>query len=186
LGRNLQKKARPKALRQYSQETTREVETFCPVAQIHGFFERVASDMHAGDWIQAALLLVGILALCWTALTLREQTRTRDFENYLSLMERFTAAWRRFADAEVEEKKQFEFIELINLFEATCHLYNKKIVRGATRDMVRDYLKEIIFGIFANADAKMRIDESFSSPDTYCEIRRFARTEKIANVPQKG
>jgi hypothetical protein len=86
--------------------------------------------MHAPDWIQAGLLLIGIFALFWTARALREQTRARDFENYFSLVERLSNAWRRFRDAAPEDKL-FEFDEVMNVLEAACHLYNDKLVRGS-------------------------------------------------------
>jgi len=149
-----------------------------------GFFERFLTEMHAPDWIQARLLLIAIFGLFWTASALREQTRARDFENYFSLMERISNAFRRFGDAEPEDRF-FEFNELMNVMEAACHLYNAKNIRGSTREMIRDYLEEILPNIFADEQAQTMIAESFSGPDTFFQIRRFAHNEHIDGVPQQ-
>lgn len=142
------------------------------------------ADMHSGDWIQAGLLLIAVLALLYTASTLKEQARARDFENYLSLKERFSDAWRRF-DAAAQDKKEFEFIELMNLFEATCHLYVKNVVRGTTREMIREYLCDLLPPIFALDESRGMIDRVFSNPDNFLYIRKFARIENLAGVPQQ-
>jgi len=142
------------------------------------------ADMSSGDWIHAALLGVAIIALCWTAMTLSEQIRGRDFENYLSLWDRYARAWRRFRDAD-EDERYFEFTELINLLEASCKFYNENVIRGTTRDMVRTYLVEVLPAVFTDPEAIEMINKSFSGPDTFFEIRRFARKENVPDVPQQ-
>lgn len=149
-----------------------------------GPFAHFLADMHSGDWIQAGLLGIAIVALLYTASTLKEQARARDFENYLALKERFSDAWRQFESA-ASDKKEFEFIELMNLFEGTCHLYVKKVVRGASREMIREYLRDMLPPIFGLDEARAMIDRAFSSPDNFLYIRKFARSENLPSVPQQ-
>lgn len=154
-----------------------------PLTPPPGVVEKFIGDLHSGDWVQAGLLFVAILALLYTARTLKEETRSRDFENYFALMERFATAWRRFGDAN-DDMRVFEFNELMNLFEATCHLYVKNVVRGATREMIRDYLREMLPDIFGDERAKQMIDDALSDAGTFIHIRMFARLETLNGVPQ--
>jgi hypothetical protein len=140
--------------------------------------------MKAGDWINMGLLIIASVALFCTASALREQTRTRDFENYLSLKERFATLFRKL-NSSIDEEQKFDFVELMNLFEATCHLYNGKVICGTTRQMVREYLVEMLPVIFTDEAIQERVKECFSGPDTFFNIRRFARTESLRGVPQQ-
>lgn len=141
--------------------------------------------MTTGEWINAGLLAVAIATLLWTALSIRRQAQASDFGSYLQLTERFANAWRRFRDAEDDETRDFEFGEVLNLIEGTCHLYNSGTIHGATREMIRDYLREVLADVFNDKYAKERISNSFSGPDTYFHIRRFAYRESIEGVPQQ-
>jgi len=136
------------------------------------------------DWIQTAVLLVGVASLLWTTSALRQQARATDFENYLALQEKFAEAWRRFRDAD-DSTKEFEFTEVLNLLEASCHLHNKGVLRGTSREMVADYLEDILPPLFKDDYAREVIDRSFSAPDTYFHIRRFARNRGLKGVPQQ-
>ena len=51
--------------------------------------------------------------------------------------------------------------------------------------MIRDYLREVLRAMFRDAHAKERIQQSFSGPDTYFHIRRFARNNNIEGVPEQ-
>ncbi len=142
-------------------------------------------DVTTGDLINAGLLLVAVLTLVWTAFSTQQQARASDFSSYLQLTERYANAWRKFRDSEEGPSKDFELVELLNLIEGTCHLYNEKAIHGATRDMISDYLKEVLPTIFSNQHASALIAKSVSGPDTYLHIRRFARTHGLEGVPHQ-
>jgi hypothetical protein len=145
----------------------------------HGFL----AQMHAPDWVQAALLAVAAGALISGVWTLREQARGRDFENYLALMEKITLAWRGLSAAATDEDRYFEFTELINLLEATCHMFNKRVIRGTSRDMICNYLRDMLPQIFADTTAAVWITKSQTTKETYQQIREFARRQKLEGVP---
>ena len=139
--------------------------------------------MTSGDWINACLLLVAIATLFWTALSLRRHAQASDFSSYLQLTEQYANAWRAFRDSEQGPRRDFEFGEVLNLLEGTCHLYYSGAIHGATRDMIRDYLREVLPKVFRGEYARKQIEQSFSGPDTYFHIRRFARNNNIDGVP---
>ncbi len=148
-------------------------------------FAQFSIDMKIEDWISAIATLIAALALIFTALGVRQQAKAADFANYMDLKERFANAWRMFRDSEGDDRKTFEFIELMNLIEASCHLYNKGAIRGASEEMLGDYLTEILPMFFGNEQAKDLITKHFSGPDTFFHIRRFARSHGIEGVPQQ-
>ena len=145
---------------------------------------RFLAGMSIGDWITSALLLVAVATLVATALSQRRQAQALDVGTYLQLMDRYTNAWRRFRVEPNGQQKDFEFVEVLNLMEGTCHLYNVGAIRGATRGMIRDYLRETLPVVFGEEYEKT-VATSFSGPDTYFQIRRFARTNNIEGVPQQ-
>lgn len=141
--------------------------------------------MTTGDAINAGLLLVAVATLFWSALSIRQQAQAADFSSYLQLTERYADAWRKFRDAEKGPKKDFEFGELLNLLEGTCHLYNSGTIHGATREMIRDYLREVLPAVFEGEYARQEIQKTMSGPDTYFHIRRFAREVNVQGVPEQ-
>lgn len=153
--------------------------------------DRFVGSMTIKDWVHMGLLVVNVIALgvniaaLWfTGRSVRRQARATDLNGYFQIREQFSTAWRRFRDAE-EENREFELTEIFGLFESACHLYNKRRLYGATRDMVRDFLCEMLPSVLSNEYAQCVFHKSISSPKTYSEIRRFARENKIEGVPQQ-
>ncbi|TIQ35487.1 MAG: hypothetical protein E5X48_14060 [Mesorhizobium sp.] len=143
------------------------------------------AGMTPGDWVNACLLLVGILTLLWTARSLRLQSKAQDFASFLSLSDRFSTAWRRFRQTSDDDWKRYEFAEILNLIESACHFYNKGALHGVTRDVYGLYLKEVIRDIHKNDFAVTTMKEALSGPDTFFHIRRFARMHDIEGAPHQ-
>lgn len=137
-----------------------------------------------GDWINIGLLGAAVWALWYSALSVRVQARAADFTSYLDMQSRYAEAWRRYRDAQ-EEHKDFEFIEVLNLIEAGCHLHNKKVVYGATREMLESYLKEIISGILKNDPAKKRMLDAVSENKTFEQVVVFGERHNIPELSAK-
>lgn len=135
-------------------------------------------EVKLSDWIQIALLCVAAAALFWTALELREQVRSRDFENYLLLWDKYTEAWRRFGNAK-EDDRFFEFVELMDLLDASCNFYNNGILRRSTREMVGGYLTGILPDIFDDPTKQEMLIKSIEDRDTFSEIVKFARRARL-------
>jgi len=153
-----------------------------PLAAALDFWHRFLSEMHAPDWIQAGLLLIAIGALIYTARTLRESARGRDVENHLTFMEKLNSAWKAFGTATNDDDRYVEFTNLVNLFEASCHLFNKKVIIGTTREMIRDYLKDMLPVVFADEMSRAMIVRARTHADTYGNIRIFAKKNKLQSV----
>lgn len=145
--------------------------------------DRVAASLTSKDWIYIGALVVNVIALGFTGWSIRRQAKAADLQAYFQFTEQISSAWRRFRDVP-EENREFELVEIFNLFEAACHLYNKRRLHGATREMVKNSLCDMLPGVFQNQYAKDVFQTSTSGPKTYSEIRAFARSNKIEGVPQ--
>ena len=151
-------------------------------------------DLSWWDWftnimtvegVAVCALIVNALAFSYSVWWIRRQAQATDLNNYFRFKEGFTDAWRRFRDApEEDNEKEFEFVELLNLLETASRFYNNRTIHGATRKMVQDYLCEVIPAVFKDEDAKDRFRQNYSGPDTYAEIRQFARSHKVEGVPE--
>ncbi len=146
--------------------------------------DRLVVSLTTKDWIFIGALVVNVIALGFTGWSVYRQAKATDLNAYFQFMEQCLAAWRRFRGAQ-EKDREFELTEIFNLFEAACHLYNKHRIHGATREMVKNFLCDMLPGVFKNQYAKDVFQTSISGPKTYSEIRRFACSNKIEGVPQK-
>ena len=138
------------------------------------------SNMPISERINSGLLFAAILTLLLTVIALlltsysnRLQARSRDYSNYLDLMTRFSKAWRQFRVAEKHDK-EYEFRELLNLIEASCHLLRHSALGPASKEMLKDYLSETISSITINENYKHHLQEANSGERTFCEMKRFA------------
>lgn len=171
------------------------------------FLASIRQSTSVGDWIQTAILLVLTVTMIYTARGIRLQAKASDFSSYLQIMERLSKAWRAYGDARgnpsaeprtgsrkeengsteppTRNREEFEFLELMNVLEMACHLYNRRIILPATGEMLRDHLKEVLPKIFGNQECEKMIKSAFSGPDTFFHIRRFARNAGVEGVPQQ-
>ena len=138
------------------------------------FFDAVS----VGERINAGLLVAAIGTLFWTSLSHRRQAQNSDFGSYLQLTERYSDAWRKFRCA-TPENRDYEFREILNLIEATCHLYKSRAIRGATRKMIRNYLRDVLTGLLQNDYAQKQITQGTMNTDTYSHIYWFAQKQSI-------
>ena len=124
------------------------------------------------------VLFVNIFAFFCTAWWIRRQVHAVDVNNHFQIQEKISHAWRKYRD-ESKEKKDFEFVELLNLLETLSRLYNGCIIHDSTREMVRENLSEVIPYILTNKYAVSHLKNTRSGPETYSEIERFARSNNI-------
>ena len=134
------------------------------------------------DELFIGMLVINTLALFLAAWSIRRQADAIDVRLYFQITEKISTAWRQYKDSE-EENRNFEMTELLNLLESLAHFYFKRRIHGVTRDMVKEYLLEIVPEIGRENRVREVFQENRSGPDTYDYIRRFAKANDIANIP---
>ncbi len=97
----------------------------------------------------------------------------------MTLNEGFRQAWQRFLEAKEENAKQYEFSELLNLFELACAIHSERSLVGVSRDLAGSYIRESLQLIEGNEDARKRINKTLTTPETFHYIRKFLGKAKI-------
>ena len=136
--------------------------------------------MDLKDCVFIGILSVNVIGLFLTARSFRRQTAVTDAKLYFQITEKMTALWRQYKDSK-EKERDFEITELLNFMESLARLHCKRRIHGVTRDMVKEYLQEILPEIYQEDDAR-KILEDRSGPDTYGYLRRFMRSNRIKGI----
>jgi hypothetical protein len=132
-----------------------------------------APVLSLSDLVAAASLLVAVIALIVAVIALGKADRNASAATMVTLNEAFRQAWPRFLSAEGEEAKQYEFSELMNLLEIGCAVYWERSLSGVSRELIEEYLGNVLSLLGSNSDARGRIEQMRHSPTTFKYIRKF-------------
>lgn len=135
--------------------------------------------MEVRDYIFTGILVVNVFALGATLWSIRRQSKATDAKNYFYIKEKIANAWKEYRISK-ESEGNFNFSEILSLLEGVCHLYNKCIFYGATKEQIRDYMVEVIPEVCENA--KEQLTNSISGPETHSEMEKFAKAEGLQSA----
>jgi hypothetical protein len=91
----------------------------------------------------------------------------------VTISEASREAWNRFLSARDEKTKWNELCDLMNLLEIASSILNEKSFAGVSKNLLRDYLNEVLSLLFENDYATKSINKMFSSPSTFENIHKF-------------
>lgn len=135
-------------------------------------------------------LIVSAAALGLAVFTAWRSDRNTSAATLVSLYEALRAAWGRYLQAEEPVQVEFEFAELINLIELACAVYLDAAVHGATREMLEEYLVEVLEILRADDVARKRMAGFMERPNTYKYLKRFLgkmrRQEKLRALDDRS
>lgn len=137
--------------------------------------------MEVRDYVFMGILVVNVCALGATLWSIHRQSKATDARNYFYIKEKIADAWRRYGISGKGEK-DFNFSEILSLLEGACHLYNKRIFYGATKEQIRDYMREVMPEVCK--DVEGRLINSVSGPETHSEMEKFAKAEDMKSVQE--
>jgi len=144
---------------------------------------------HVGDWMALATLVMALATLIativavWIAkVTLGKSNKNASIATVLTLNESFRQAWRRFIDEEDPSKREYEFSDLMNLFEIACGIEYEKSFTGVSRQLIREYLKETIGLLKKDEYANEKIPQMLRDDLTFCYIRKFINSKPRLSV----
>lgn len=123
----------------------------------------------------AAAMIVSLAALAVAVITVRRSDRNASAATLVSLYEALRAAWGRYLKAKKPDQTEFEFAELVNLLELACAVYLDGGVHGAAREMLKEYLLEVLEILRDDEVARRRITSLMDRPNTYKYLKRFLR-----------
>lgn len=122
----------------------------------------------------AAALLIAIVAL-------HRSDRNASAATLVSLYEALRAAWGRYLAAKKPQEAAFEFAELVNLLELACAIHQDNAVHGAAREMLEEYLLDVLPIFRDDPSARERIASMRDRPNTFKYLKRF-----LSEMRQRG
>ncbi len=99
---------------------------------------------------------------------------------FITINDCFSQTWQRFLLEDDESKKQYNFCELMNLFEISCALHHEGSIVGVSGKLMKEYLIDTLKLIDGNEDAVREFRRTASSVNTYKYILCF-----IKAIPEK-
>ncbi len=85
----------------------------------------------------------------------------------------------RYLQAESSERRAFEFAELANLLELACAVYLDAGVHGAAREMLGEYLNEVLEILGSDHGMRKQLSELKERPTTYKYLKRFLTQARL-------
>lgn len=116
----------------------------------------------------SAVAAFASLGVAWHAKQI--QGHSTDFTNCLQVVGQLREATHRVLFADDDEKRHFEFIELLNLLEVLALLYNDGKIASSTNRFTRKFLIESLASIRASEVMSKLKQESITAEETYQEI----------------
>lgn len=132
----------------------------------------------ASPW-DAAALLVAIVALSVAIFTVWRSDRNASAATLVTLYEALRSAWGRYLQAEAPERREFEVAELANLLELACAVYLDGGVHGAAREMLGEYLNEVLEILGSDREMRKQLSELKERPNTYKYLKRFLTQARL-------
>jgi hypothetical protein len=129
-------------------------------------------------------LVVAIGSLWVAIITVRRADRNASASTVITLNQSFADGWRRFQDAADDDRRDFEFAELMNTFEIAAGVHQDGALQGHAKKLVESYLVSALKIIDANQDARRRVGELRDTADTFEFLIRFrkAMADKMNGV----
>jgi len=93
----------------------------------------------------------------------------------ITLNEAWRQAWERFLRAEDEAVKQYQFAELLNLLEIACALRIRNVLTGVSRELLTEYLDDVMRLLNTSDDAKGRLEALIHSKTTFKYLRLYLK-----------
>lgn len=128
-----------------------------------------------------AALVASAAALIIAIVALRRSDRNASAATLVSLYEALRAAWGRYLAAKKPQQAEFEFAELINLLELACAIHQDKAVHGASREMLEEYLLDVLAIFRDDEGVRQRIASLRDRANTFKYLKRF-----LSEMRQRG
>jgi hypothetical protein len=125
------------------------------------------------DWLTTLGISVGAIGLFFTWYGIHRTNKNASAASYISLNEAWRQAWERYLAAVDEPAKQHQFAELSNILEISCALKIKKVFTGVSRELLTEYIDDIINLLRKNEDARNRLLALIDKASTFKYVRLY-------------
>jgi hypothetical protein len=125
------------------------------------------TDLQLTDGLTLVGVVVAALALTFTAHGIHRGNQNSSAASLIALNEGLRQAWGRFLTATGEENKQHQFADLLNTMEIACALCVKGVFVGVSRELLSEYLADVMDIFDSDEDAKRRAEALVHSETTF-------------------
>lgn len=126
-------------------------------------------------------MVIALVALTIARSALKNADRNASAALVVTLQDSISAGWRRFLMTLEAFWKDYEFAELMNVFETAASVHQEGTLQGNAKKMVEAHLCNSLEMISQDQDAKSRIAKLRESPDTFRYLIQF-----VAEVKKRG
>lgn len=131
-------------------------------------------------WIEAFAALIGLL---FVGFQIRLARRSSDLQTLMHFVEGFRQHEHRLMSSKNINEQRVAFVDLLNLIETWAAAYNEKLLRGASRKMAKQKLRDALAIVQADKNWGEELASSISSKDTFSEIHTFySKNNKSINA----
>ena len=140
---------------------------------------RVAADtLWATVLLGLPSLVIALAALFIARAALRNSDRNASSALVVALQDAISVGWRRFLTTAEAAWKDYEFAELMNVFETAASVHQEGSLQGNAQKMVYLHLCNSLELISGNEDARSRIAKLREAPVTFEYLVDFVKEAK--------
>ena len=137
--------------------------------------------MSTGDKIAFVSLIVAIAAFLISGAvavyTVWRANKTASAGALIAVQAALRDGWERYLTAP-DDKKDYQFAELVNLLETCCLLHSARSFTGNPRRLIGAYLIAVLKHLSDSEEARLRLRALSENPKTFEHIRAFERTQR--------
>jgi hypothetical protein len=134
------------------------------------------TTLNFADYVTLAGVVVGTAALIFTAYSVRRGNKNSSAASLIALNEGLRQAWERFLSASDEATKEHQFADLLNTLEIASALCVKRVLVGVSRELLSEYLSDVMDIFDHNEDAKRRAEALVLSETTFKYLVQYRTT----------
>ncbi len=123
-------------------------------------------------------LLIALVALFIARAALKNSDRNASAALVVALQDSISVGWRRFLTTAEVTRKDYEFAELMNVFETAASVHQEGALQGRAKNMVEAHLCNSLELISDNDDAQLRIAKLRGAPETFRHLIDFVHEVK--------
>jgi len=123
-------------------------------------------------------LPVAVGALWYGARQLSLARKASSAAVVIPLGDSFRECWLAFIGATNNNDRRFHFAELVNALETACAIFRDKVLYGASREVLEQYLVNVFQIIETNQEALELLGGLLESPKTFENIVRFLESHR--------
>lgn len=129
--------------------------------------------MQLGDCLSLTSCIATVIGLYFAGWGIYRGNKNSSAALLLTFNESVRVSWERFLSATDDDDKEYQFAELANQLEIACALHKRGAFVGVSRELLTEYLNEVISMLNNDDDAKERLKKLSHSEETFKYLKAY-------------